>query len=445
MKRKYFSYFSFSKGNSVVKELLKTLIRDSHRRFPRKDVHSRELQIPLRSGKIISLIGPRRSGKTFYFYHLVNRLLEAVSVEQILYMNFEDERLDLSVQQLQWILEAFYELYPENLNREIFLFFDEIQGVEGWEKFVRRLYDTVTPHIFLTGSSAKMLGKEIATSLRGRHLVYHLLPLSFREFCRFQAMDVSDLYSTENKVRLKRELMRYLSIGGFPEILSVDETLIQRTLQSYFDVMLFRDIVDRYQVRNTVILKQFIKRLLNTISSEFSVHKFYNELKSLGIKVSKDMIYRFLEYVTDCFLVFILFPYDPSPVRQQSRNKKVYGVDTGLVNAVTFKFAGNWGKLLENVVFLEFVRREQEVYVFRNRFECDFIVEAQGEVQEAYQVCASLLDEQTRQREVTALRKTMHHFHLSTGYILTLDEEEEFEVAEGRIRVLPAWKWLLLP
>lgn len=426
-----------------MKELFKTIIKDFHVQIPFKEVFERALEIPLRSQKIISLTGPRRCGKTFYFYSLINQLISDIPVDRIIYINFEDERIELDSRQLHLIMDAYYELYPENYNKEIFIFFDEIQNIDGWEAFVRRLYDTSDCHIFITGSSAKMLGKEIATSLRGRNLIYQMFPLSFKEFCQFQGIDSGDVYSTPGKARLRSQFQGYLENGGYPEVLQLPEELVHKTLQSYFDVMLFRDIVERYNVSNTVVLKQFIKKLLNTISSEFSIHKFYNELKSQGISISKNTIYEYLEYATDCFLLFLLLPYDPSLVRQHTRSKKIYAVDTGLINAITYRFSQDQGKLLENAVFLELLRREMPLFYHKNQFECDFIIQQEEAIKEAYQVSLTIGQTATRQREIRALQKTMDKYNLSEGYIITLDEEEDVEVNNKRIAIKPAWKWFL--
>lgn len=426
-----------------MKELFKTIIKDFHVQVPFKEVRERKLQIPLRSQKIISLTGPRRCGKTYYFYSLINQLMENIPADRIIYINFEDERMDLHSRELHLILDAYYELYPGNYNQEIFVFFDEIQNIDGWEAFVRRLYDTSGCHIFITGSSAKMLGKEIATSLRGRNLIYQMFPLSFKEYCQFQGIESGDVYSTPGKARLRAQFQAYLKNGGYPESLQLPEELLHKTLQSYFDVMLFRDIVERYNVSNTVVLKQFIKKLLNTISAEFSIHKFYNELKSQGIAISKNTVYEYLEYATDCFLLFLLLPYDPSLVRQQSRSKKIYAVDTGLINAITYRFSQDQGKLLENAVFLELLRREAPLFYHKNQFECDFMVQQEEAIKEAYQVSLSVSQTATRQREIRALQKTLDKFNLSKGCIITLDEEEDVEINKKRIAITPAWKWFL--
>ena len=425
-----------------MKDLFKTIIHDFQQTLPVKAVQPRELNVPVDSGKIVSLIGPRRSGKTYFFYQLINRLLQRISPEKIVYINFEDERLDIRKENLQFIIDAYFELYPEISSADIFFFFDEIQEIEGWEKFVRRIYDTVSKNIFITGSSAKMLGKEIATHLRGRPLVYQLFPLSFKEFCQFNGVDISDIHSTRGKARLRKNFQHYLSVGGFPEIPFLQPELISKTLQSYFDVMMFRDIIERQQVRNIPVLKYFIKRLFNTIGAEFSISKIFNELKSLGFHVSKDKLYRFLEYVTDSLMFFIHLPYEASVTKSQMTNKKIYAIDVGLANAVTFRYSSDYGKLLENVVFLHFARQDRETYFLRNSFECDFVVDQPGE-RSAVQVAYSLSEPITRQREVNSLLKAMHRLNLSQGLIITADEKETLKIADKQIDILPAWEWLL--
>lgn len=426
-----------------MKDLFKTILKDFHHSLPVKGVKPRELQVPVRSGKIISLIGPRRSGKTFYFYHIINQLLEEIPSEQIVYLNFEDERFDIAKEHFQVLMDAYFELYPENIGRELFFFFDEIQEIEGWEKFVRRIYDTFSKNIFITGSSAKMLGKEIATHLRGRSLTYRLFPLSYKEFCKFKNIDVTDQYSTAGKSLLKRALQDYLFCGGFPELLELKPELIPMTLQSYFDVMIFRDIVERHQVRNIPALKYFIKRLFNTISSEFSINKIFNELKSMGFRIGKDQLYQFLEYVTDCFLFFLHYPYQQSLRKQQMGNKKIYAIDPGLVNAVTFRFTHDYGKLLENVVFLHLIRNHMEIYFTRNHYECDFLLIEPETPLRAIQVAYTLSEPETRSREITALEKAIDKFGLSSAYIITFDGKETLSVGGKTIEVLPAWQWLL--
>lgn len=426
-----------------MKELFKTIIKDFHNSLPRGDVKKRELKVPFNSRKIVSVIGPRRCGKTYYSYQLINELSEKDEKEKIIYINFEDERLDLSSAQLHLIMDAYFELYPEKYGKEIYIFFDEIQEIEGWEKFVRRIYDNITQNIFITGSSAKMLGKEIATSLRGRNIVYNLFQLSFREYCNFQNIDTRDVYSTQAKALLRSKFDKYFWDGGYPETVFMEQDLISRTLQSYYDVMLFRDIVERHKVANVFVLKQFLRKVLNNTSSSFSVNKFYNELKSQGITISKNSIYEFLDYSLDCFLFYIVNPYDPSVVKQQSKTKKVYTVDTGLVNAVTYRFSRDMGKLLENIIFLDLYRQEKQIYFLKNRNECDFIVTEKTLPVAAIQSCLTLEDKLTIDREIRGLMNALKRLNLSEGFIITLDEEEDLLIEDKKIFVRPCWKWLI--
>jgi len=426
-----------------MKEILKTVIKDWQGTFPRAEVWERNLQVPLDSQKIISLIGPRRCGKTYYLYQLINQLSARGPNAKFIYLNFEDERLTLTSAQLYLILEAYSELYPENYGQELYLFFDEIQEIDGWEKFVRRMYDTVTKNIFLTGSSAKMLGKEIATSLRGRNLVYHLFPLSFEEYCRFQNLDVRDVHSTHARAVLKSQFEKYIRQGGYPETVGMDAELAQRTLQSYFDVMLFRDIIERHEISNPIVLKTFLKKILNNISQPLSVNKFYNELKSQGLQTSKNAIYEYLDHAADCFLLFLLDAYEPSTAKQQMKGNKAYAVDTGLVNAITFRYSEDKGRLLENIVYLHLAREERAVCYLKNKYECDFVVSENATITQALQVCLTLQNEATRQREIRGLLHAAERFDLPEAHIITLDEEDEIATDGKRILVRPAWKWML--
>ncbi len=282
-----------------MKEILKTIIRE----FQLEELPTfvpRELELPLSSGKIIILIGPRRAGKTYLFYqHLSELLQKGTPREKILYLNFEDERLDFTPQTLDLILQAYRELYPEIELREVYFFFDEIQNATEWERFVRRIYDRYSRNIFLTGSNSRLPSQEIATSLRGRTLTYEIYPLTFREFLRFKefAFDPRlDLYHPQKRARLLSLFEEYLLFGGFPEIVFLPRELKLKTLQEYFEVMLYLDLAERYQILDTLVLKYFLKRLIENAGKPLSVHKIYNELRSQGLKVGKDTLYRYLEY-----------------------------------------------------------------------------------------------------------------------------------------------------
>ena len=249
------------------KQLLKQIIRDFHL-SENFDVKPRNIQPPIDTKKIITLIGVRRCGKTSIFYHMINQLIEKIEKTKILFLNFEDERFELNSDELDLILQAYMELYPSYKLSECYFFFDEIQNIPNWEKFIRRMYDTISKNIFITGSNSKLLSSEIATSLRGRTLNFEIFPLSFKEYLSFKDIEV-DFYSSKSLAFIKNAQESFLKNGSFPEILFLEEIYANKTLQEYFNVLLYKDLAERYNITNTVALKFFLKRI---ISSTFA-HK----------------------------------------------------------------------------------------------------------------------------------------------------------------------------
>ncbi|HFC96828.1 MAG TPA: ATP-binding protein [Thermosulfurimonas dismutans] len=425
-----------------MKEILKTIIREFHLEELPSFV-PRDLRLPLSSGKIITLIGPRRAGKTYLFYqHLSELLRKGVPKERILYLNFEDERLDFTPQTLDLILQAYRELYPEIELREVYFFFDEIQNAPEWERFVRRIYDRYSRNIFLTGSNSKLLSQEIATSLRGRTLKYEIYPLSFREFLRFKEFDFDprrDFYHPQKRARLLSFFEEYLLFGGFPEIVFLPRELKFKTLQEYFEVMLYRDLAERYQIRDTLVLKYFLKRLIENTAKPLSVHKIYNELRSQGLKVGKDTLYRYLEYAETVFLVKLLRKHYRSVVKTELGERKIYPVDQGWIKALRYLGAEERGVLLETVVFKELFVLGEEIFYYSGRGECDFILNGKT----ALQVCYDFSKEETLKREVRGLKKACEYFGFREGFILTFDQEDTLTINSLKIRILPVYKFLL--
>ena len=268
------------------KEIIKTLISEFHHKsLP--VYRLRETSIPINLEKIITLIGTRRSGKTFLLYQIIDHLLQKTDKTAIVFFNFEDERVELIDSEADLILQAYRELYPNRDLASCYFFFDEIQNLAGWEKFVRRLYDTVSRHIFLTGSNAKMLSSEISSSLRGRSISYEVFPLSFKEYLSFNDISI-DFYVPEIKATIYNTMETYLEFGGFPELVTIaDPNVRYKILQEYFDVMLFRDLVEHYDIKNLISLKFFLKRLFSCATKQVSINRIYNDLKSAGIKIGK--------------------------------------------------------------------------------------------------------------------------------------------------------------
>ncbi len=426
----------------MKKELLKQIIRDFHL-APLPVLHRRILEVSLDTGKIITLIGVRRSGKTSYLFELMEKLLAAgVPKTGILYINFEDERLDLKAEELDLLLQAYRELYPDAGIEGCYFFFDEIQNIEGWDTFIRRVYDSGTKNIFITGSNARFLSSDIATSLRGRTISYEVFPLSFREYLFFKNVTI-DLYSTKSIAYINHHLTDYLKNGGFPEVTGYDDGLRNRVLQEYFNVMIYRDLLERYQIKNISALKFFLKRLLASATKQMSVNNIYNELKSSGFKIGKNQLYDNLEACQNIYLALILRKHTTSLIERELGEKKVYAIDNGLLNALSYKFSDDLGKTMEQAVFLELKRREKNVFFYKEKGECDFIIKDGFDVTEAIQVCVSLADDKTRKRELRGLMECCAAFGLKEGLIVTMDGMEEFEMNGVKVRVMPLYHWLL--
>lgn len=431
----------------MKKEILKRLIVEFHEsELP--ELIERSMDVDLETRKIISIIGPRRCGKTYYLYYLIKKLIQqGEDKTRMLYINFEDERiLPFSVKEFDLILEAYFELYPENKGRKIYAFFDEIQNVDGWEVAVRRMYDREKIRIFITGSSSKLLSKEIATALRGRTISYELQPFSFLEILRAKGIDLTPnlLYSSK-RFHIKKLLNEYMKFGGFPEVvLENDETTKIRILQEYLNTIFFRDLVERYSVRNTILLKEIIRFLISNISRYFSVSKFY-KLAKQNFKVTKRTILNYCSYLEDVRLT--LFVKKFGTLKEQMVNpRKIYCIDVGFKTASGFYTSEDLGRIAENLVFLK-LREKQlrdplvEIYYWKQKQEVDFIVKRGKKIEEIIQVCWDV--EEAKEREIKGILNAAEFFKIKKGIIITGDFEGE-ELIEGvKIEYVPLWKWLL--
>lgn len=422
-------------------ELFKTLIADFHALGVPDGIFQRNIKVPLDIPKVISIIGPRRAGKTYFMYSLIGRILQSVDIRRIVYINFEDERLSPELETPGALIDAYQQMYPEEPMKDVYFFFDEIQEIKGWEKFVRRVVDTLSPHVFITGSSAKLLSREIATSLRGRTLAYTLMPLSFREYLRSEGIADANIRGTKKRNMIESFFDDFLNNGGYPEIRTFDDTTRIQTLQSYFDVMLYRDIVERYGIRRPHLVKDFARRLMAGNANVFSVHKYYRELRSRNIKVTKDALYTMADHFTDAYFVISVNKFDTSQAKQEQALKKYYVNDTGLLTACV-SGGGGQGALLETFVLLEMIKCGKLVAYHCEGGECDFIVHDRGKVSEAFQVCWELNGE-NRQREINGLELAMKRFGLGRGLILTRRQSEEVRQAHGTITIMPAWLWAM--
>lgn len=426
----------------IGKDLLKTIIIDSQQRVI-PEVWQRALKIPIDSGKIITLAGVRRSGKTYHLFSLMNQLkATGVPNERLLYFNFEDERLHLTSKELDLILQVYQELNPAQKLSDCYFFFDEIQEVEGWEKFISRIYASISQHVFITGSNAKLLSKEIATALRGRTITFEVYPLSFAEYIGVLSPGLSP-HSSTDKAILINLFDRFMHQGGFPELVRQEDELKDKVLQEYFNVMVLRDLIERYKIANSSTLKYFCKRVVGTSGGEFSVNKIYHELKSQGYQVGKDTLYLYQNYVEAIYLNRFINKYSHSVVKAEGSQKKCYVIDQGLGAALDYKLSQDRGRLLETTVALELLKQDKQIAYQQNGSECDFVVIEKGKIIAAIQVAADFADAKTKEREIKGLVQACLKFSLSEGIILTFDNTDQLEQEGIQVNVTPAWQFFL--
>ncbi|OQY12034.1 MAG: ATPase [Desulfobacteraceae bacterium 4572_187] len=425
-----------------MKEAFKKIITDFHEKKMPPTIR-RDVRIPFDSGKIVSLIGVRRSGKTSILYRLIEKLRKYVNPANIVYINFEDDRLfPLQLQNLNDLIEAYYELHPEKREEKIHLFFDEIQNVENWEIFIRRIYDTLNVELFITGSSSKLLSAEIATSLRGRTITYEIFPFSFSEYLRFRKIEIN-LYSSKSLSYIANAFSDYLHHGGFAETIEVMPDIRSKILSDYANLIIYKDIVERYRIKNLALMKHLVKYCFTNMATAVSTTKLYNDFKSQGFKLGKDTLFEYFSYLGDAFAIFSV-PIFRNSVREEQRNpKKIYAVDNGFKSVFDVSLSPDYGRLYENAAFLHLRRKSGEVYYFLQKQEVDFYCKTDMGPLVA-NICYDIKNPKTRKREVTGLVEALTYFNCNQGYLLTRDHEETVVYDSKNIMILPLWKWLLV-
>lgn len=383
---------------------------------------TREICFPDVQGVIKVAIGMRRSGKTFLLYQTVNALLDqGIPKEQILIINFEDERLlPMTAKEMGALLDRFYTLYPKNHSRRCYFFLDEVQNIPGWHLVVRRYFDTKDVQLYLTGSSAKLLSKEINTSLRGRSLAREILPFSFQEFlCAHDHQIKASPFGQAEFDQAKKLLIEYFHTGGFPAVQSLPRQIWRETIQGYIDTVILRDIVERHSVTNTGLLKYLINSLIKNAAAPFSINKFYNDVTSQGYKTTKGTLHTYLIYIEDAFLVCVVPHYSESLRASSTKPKKIYAIDPGLIDF--FNLEGeSLGNQFENLVYLNLRRENKTIYYYTTQsgYEIDFItIDPEGK-KEILQVAWEIDDPKTLERELRALKEAEQELKL-TGRLIT--------------------------
>ncbi|MCD6512345.1 MAG: ATP-binding protein [Thermoplasmata archaeon] len=400
------------------------------------NILERELKIPLNSKFIISIIGPRRAGKTYFLFSLYNRL------ENAIYLNLEDTRLsDITFKELREVVRIFIEMYGKEPK---YLLLDEIQNIDGWEKVVREFHDLEKYRIFISGSSSKLLSKEIATQLRGRALSFLLLPFSFREFLRFRQFSIERYLSKDEEAKIKNLLLKYMEYGGFPDVIKNEEKI--RILREYSDLILFRDFIERHKIRNIELARMIHNFMLQNYAKEISIRSLYGKLKTIT-KAGKDTVYDYVSKLEDTMFFFFLRKYSLKVHLRESWPKKIYLCDTGLTKIV--RYSQDYGRLMENTVLLEFMRKRNEnplLDVFYLKFpdyEVDFVIKEGMDVKQLMQVTYSSARDEIEKREIKALIKASDILNCDNMLIITWDYEDEFIVEGKKIKAMPLWKWLL--
>ncbi|MEK6961398.1 MAG: ATP-binding protein [Nanoarchaeota archaeon] len=409
------------------RELLKDVLLDQTKRLeegiiPRTILS--KIEDASKTPFIIIISGVRRSGKS--------TLLHEIRDDCCHYVNFDDDRLiSFTVEDFQMMHELLTELFGK---KDTFIF-DEIQNISGWERYVRRLHDQ-KKKVYISGSNASMLSKELGTHLTGRNISIKVFPFSFAEYLAFKGVPkkTSALTSTERSI-LKKEFNGYILEGGFPEYL---KTRNEEYLKSLYENIIYRDIITRYKLSSEKPIKETIYYIASNIGKELS----YNTLRKLTGLTSATTIKEYLEYLENSYLAFLVPNYDPSLKKQAYSSKKVYFIDTCLARILGFRPTDDSGRMMENAVFLSLKRKNDEIYFHKKQGECDFLVRKNGKIAQAIQVTSSLR-QSNREREIKGLLDSMAEHKLKEGLIITEDQTDRLEMDGKIISVMPIWKWLI--
>ena len=416
-----------------MKDLLKQIILEQqeilhapNKRYVQRYIADEWLQ----TSEILIISGIRRCGKSVLMQQIRDRL-----VEKDFFFNFDDERLaNFKLDDFQKLQECFVELFGEQHT----YYFDEIQNIEGWERFVRRLYNAGNK-IVITGSNARMLSRELGTHLTGRYIQVEIYPFSFQEYLAMNEIPVNanTLYTTTGRATMVKSFVKYMECGGFPKFLQDGSVSY---LTSLYESIIYRDILTRNGLTN----EKEMQELMFYLASNATKRVTYSSLgKVVGIQ-HPDTIKNYLEYIQQTYLISQLFRYDPSVKKQMMSPKKIYFVDNAIIKRIGFNATENNGVFLENLVFIELKRRGWDVYYYADKKECDFIVRKGLHISDAYQVTLKMDSPQTREREIAGVREAMQAYSLSKGYILTFEGKETINFDDGTIvEVVPVWEWIL--
>ena len=417
---------------------------------PAEPMTRRDASLPQISKKVHAVTGMRRSGKTTFLKQLAAESRQGTSPECALYLSFDDDRLaDIAADQLSALLEEFYRRHPHLRRRTtVAWFFDEIQLVSGWERFVRRVLDSENVQVVVSGSSARMLSREVHTSLRGRGIETTIRPFSFREFLRHRGEEPRAeprRWTAEERSLVEKRFGEYLVDGGFPEAQGLARALRVELLQGYVDTVLFRDVLERYGVSQVSALRWIVRHCLRNPAGSMSVHRLFLDLKAQGHAVSKDSVHTLLGHLLDAYLLQAVPLHTASERQRNSNPRKIYPADPGLIHAFDASGRANTGRALETAVFNELQRRQAEAAYVRTEggFEVDFLASYRDGRSEMLQVCADPSTAEAREREIRALVDAAKGRSKLPATLLVLTQEQVIALAGSGLHVMPAYEWML--
>jgi len=392
--------------------------------------------------RIRTIIGVRRSGKSYLQYQLMSKISDK---SKILYINFEDDRLVREKVLFDEILNSYFEMYPENTNRKIYVFFDEIQNLDDWDKKLIRLNNTRNADIYVTGSSSKLMSKEIYSGLRGKSFPIYWYPLSFSEFLTFNGIKLTgNTIFGKSRYGYKKLIDEYLNYGGFPEVVLEKNRKKKRELISdYVNVIIYKDIVERYNIRRADFINDLFRYLTNTTSKYFSQNKYYDSV-ARDKDVAREVVYNYVNYLVDAGLLFLVQNFSFSTKKSQINPKKPYLIDLGIYTTFGYPYSKGIDRIMENIVFLKLIRTNENVFYYNNNnYELDFITGNSNKIDTLYQVSYDISGKETKEREIKGLVNGMEEFKLDKSYLITYDYEETIVINKKKIFVIPLWKWLL--
>jgi predicted AAA+ superfamily ATPase len=441
------------------KELFKLLIKEFHDLKPpliiKRDYMLPDCYGPIASDSLpaslsassappsmVAITGPRGCGKTYFIHQLVDHFCcnstLPIPRSRLIYINFEDDRLlPLSPSDLGALSDAYFELYPDNRDKEVLVFLDEIQHVEGWELFLQRLLERANIRLFVTGCASQFCTRSMSSVLSGRTLELAISPLSFKEFLAFKGLDIApDFADSDVRFKVINLLEEYITFGGYPEVVLADPSLKLRILSNYYDIFIYKDLVQQHAIRNIVLLKGLLKYLITHIGSGFSTNSYFSDVRR-NQHISRETILDYVSILEQKGLISLVPIFSEYPKVQQVNPKKIYCLDNGIRKAVSFPLPQQDEILAKNLVFQKLVRSGDKVFYWRSRREVDFVARQNGKLRALNVSYGRELGD----RETSSLLD----FQYSVGKrdvdmtIITKDTEKSVQ----GIQFCPLWKWLL--